>query len=61
VYKTVFGEYRSVDSSSVEVQRKNSCSKFCMVMNPGTFELKIKKWRRQMATQITDSSANKVN
>lgn len=61
VYETVFGEYRSVDSSMVEVQRKNSCSKLCMVMNLGTFELKIKKWQRQTATQITDSSGNKVN
>jgi hypothetical protein len=43
VYKTVFGECGSVDSSIVEVQRKKSCSKLCMVMNPGTFELKMKK------------------
>jgi len=39
----LFGECGSVDSSSVEVQRKNSCSKLYMVMNLGTFELKIKK------------------
>jgi len=43
VCKTVFGECRSIDSSMVEVQRKSICSMLCMVMSPGTFELKIKK------------------
>ena len=43
VCKTVFVECRSIDFSMVEVQRKNSCSTLCMVMSPGTFDLKIKK------------------